>query len=68
MRAEIVGINAMESIENLALAAGLQGNLISRATTRILLSGATAAHLFTEGRSRNRRSITGGCQSPHVRR
>lgn len=48
MRAEIVGINAMESIENLALAAGLQGNLISRATTRILLSGATAAHLFTE--------------------
>ena len=47
-RAEVVGWNAIESIENQAIAAGLQGSLVSRATARASLDAGTAGHLFTE--------------------
>lgn len=47
-RSEVVGWNAMETIENLAIAAGLQGSLVSRATSRSSLDAGTAAHTFTE--------------------
>ena len=47
-RAEVVGINAMETIENLAIAAGLQGTLVQRAAARASLDAGTAGHTFTE--------------------
>ena len=47
-RAEVVGWNAIESIENQAIAAGLQGSLVSRAAARSSLDAGTAGHLFTE--------------------
>jgi N4-gp56 family major capsid protein len=47
-RAEKVGENAMESIDNKAKAAALQGSLVERAVARTSLSGNVAAHTFTE--------------------
>lgn len=47
-RSEVVGINAMESIEVLAIAAGLQGSLVQRAAARASLDAGTTGHNFTE--------------------
>lgn len=47
-RAEVLGRNAMESIDNKAKAAALQGNLVSRAVARASLDAGTAAHTWTE--------------------
>lgn len=47
-RAEVVGINAMESIENQAIAAALAGSLVQRATARASLDAGTTTHNFTE--------------------
>lgn len=47
-RSEVVGINAMESIENQAIAAALQGNLVVRGAARASLDAGTAGHNFTE--------------------
>jgi N4-gp56 family major capsid protein len=47
-RAEVVGINAMESIENQAIAAALQGSLVVRTTARASLDAGTTTHNFTE--------------------
>jgi N4-gp56 family major capsid protein len=47
-RAEVVGINAMESIENKAIAAALQGSLVVRTTARASLDAGTTTHNFTE--------------------
>ena len=46
-RGEALGQNAMETIDNLAKAAALQGNLFIRATARASLDAGTAAHLLT---------------------
>jgi N4-gp56 family major capsid protein len=50
LRAEKIGENAMESIDNLAKAAALQGTLVDRGTgtTRILLDAGTPGHTWTE--------------------
>jgi N4-gp56 family major capsid protein len=45
---EKVGDNAMESIELLAQDVALQGSLVSRATTRVLLEASTATHNLTD--------------------
>ena len=47
-RAEILGRNAMETIDNQAKAAALQGSLVSRAVARASLDAGTAAHTWTE--------------------
>lgn len=47
-RAEVVGMNAMESIENQAIAAGLQGTFVQRAAARASLDAGTTGHNFTE--------------------
>ena len=47
-RAEVLGRNAMESIDNKAKAAALQGSLVSRAVARASLDAGTAAHTWTE--------------------
>lgn len=47
-RAEILGRNAMETIDNQAKAAALQGSLVSRAAARASLDAGTAAHTWTE--------------------
>lgn len=47
-RYEVLGINAMESIENQAIAAALQGSLVVRGAARASLDAGTAAHNFTE--------------------
>jgi N4-gp56 family major capsid protein len=47
-RAEVVGINAIESIENQAIAAGLQGSLVIRTAARASLDAGTTTHNFTE--------------------
>jgi N4-gp56 family major capsid protein len=49
IRAEKIGENAMETIDNLAKAAALQGDLVSRgAATRILLDAGTTTMNWTE--------------------
>jgi len=47
-RAEILGRSAMESIDNMAKAAALQGNLVVRAAARASLDAGTATHNWTE--------------------
>jgi len=47
-RAEVVGWNAIETIENLAIAAALQGSLVVRAAARASLDAGTAGHTLTE--------------------
>ncbi len=47
-RYEVLGINAMESIENQAINAALAGDLFSRATARASLDAGTTGHNFVE--------------------
>lgn len=47
-RMEILGRNMMESVDNKAKAAALQGSLFSRAAARASLDAGTAAHNWTE--------------------
>lgn len=47
-RMEVLGRNMMETVDNQAKAAALQGNLVSRAVARASLDAGTAAHNWTE--------------------
>jgi N4-gp56 family major capsid protein len=47
-RSEILGRNMMESVDNQARNAALQGNLVSRYVARASLDAGTAAHNWTE--------------------
>ena len=47
-RAEVLGRNMMESVDNKARAAALQGNLVVRAVARASLDAGTATHNWTE--------------------
>jgi N4-gp56 family major capsid protein len=47
-RAEVLGRNQMETVDNLAKAAALQGSLVSRVVARASLDAGTAAHNWTE--------------------
>lgn len=47
-RMEVLGRNMMETVDNQAKAAALQGNLVSRAVARASLDAGTAAHTWTE--------------------
>lgn len=47
-RAEILGRNMMETVDNQAKAAALQGNLVSRYTARASLDAGTSTHNWTE--------------------
>lgn len=47
-RAKILGRNMMESVDNKARAAALQGNLVVRAVARASLDAGTATHNWTE--------------------
>lgn len=46
-RAEVVGMNAMETIDAQARAAALQGSLVVRAVARASLDGATSGHRWS---------------------
>lgn len=46
-RAEILGMNAMETIDNLAKGVALQGNLVVRGAARAALDAGTAGHLWS---------------------
>jgi N4-gp56 family major capsid protein len=48
LRAEKIGENAMETIDNLARAAALQGSLVIRTVARASLDAGTATHNWTE--------------------
>jgi len=48
LRMEVLGRNMMESVDNKAKAAALQGSLVSRAVARASLDAGTAAHTWTE--------------------
>jgi len=47
-RAEVLGRNQMETVDNQAKAAALQGSLVSRAAARASLDAGTATHNWTE--------------------
>lgn len=47
-RMEVLGRNMMETVDNQAKAAALQGNLVSRATDRASLDAGSATHNWTE--------------------
>lgn len=47
-RAEVLGRNMMETVDNQARNAALQGNLVSRAVARASLDAGTATHNWTE--------------------
>ena len=47
-RAEVLGRNQMETVDNQAKAAALQGNLVVRAAARASLDAGTATHNWTE--------------------
>lgn len=47
-RAKVLGRNMMESVDNKARAAALQGNLVVRAAARASLDAGTATHTWTE--------------------
>lgn len=47
-RAEVLGKNMMETVDNQAKAAALQGNLVDRYVARASLDAGTAAHTWTE--------------------
>lgn len=64
-RAETVGANAMETIENQAIAAALQGSGVSRGAARASLDAGTAGHLFTEAAIWRATSILALQKSPY---
>ena len=63
-RAEIIGINAVESIEALAITAALGGSLVSRGAARASLDAGTAGHLFTEAAIWKAGSVLADIQAP----
>jgi len=63
-RAEVVGWNAIETIENLAIAAGLQGSLRIAGAARSSLDAGTAGHLFTEAAVWQAGSLLGDLKAP----
>lgn len=63
-RSEVIGINAMETIENQAIAAALQGSLVSRGAARASLDAGTAGHLFTEAAIWKATSILADLKAP----
>lgn len=63
-RSEVIGMNAMESIENQAIAAGLQGSLVVRAAARSSLDAGTTGHNFTEAAVWQAGAILGDLKAP----
>lgn len=63
-RAEVVGWNAIETIENLAIAAALQGSLRIAGAARASLDAGTAGHLFTEAAVWQAGSLLGDLKAP----
>lgn len=63
-RAEVVGINAMESIENQAINAGLAGSLVSRGAARASLDAGTTGHRFDEAAIWKATSILAEVKAP----
>lgn len=67
-RAEILGMNAMETIDNLAKAAALQGNLFIRGAARASLDAGTSGHLLTSGTFWQAASLVEEMRMPSVSR
>lgn len=65
-RARLVGDNAMETIENLAIASALQGSVVIRATARASLDAGTTTHNLTEAEFWKAMSIVEDMKMPVV--
>lgn len=63
-RAEVVGWNAIETIENLAIAAALQGSLVIRTAARASLDAGTTTHNLTEAAIWQAGSLLGDLKAP----
>lgn len=63
-RSEVIGMNAMESIENQAIAAALQGSLVVRTAARSSLDAGTTSHNFTEAAVWQAGAILGDLKAP----
>ena len=63
-RSEVLGINAMESIEALAITAAFGGSLVSRGAARASLDAGTAGHLFTEAAIWKAMSVLADIKAP----
>lgn len=63
-RAEVVGMNAMESIENQAINAVLAGSLVSRGAARASLDAGTTGHRFDEAAIWKATSILAQTKAP----
>lgn len=66
IRAEKLGENAMETIESLAIAAGLAGSLVVRNAARASLNAGTAGDTWTEAAFWNAKAVAEGLRCPYI--